>query len=148
MKDTIDYVEELRGQLEAEAERIGADIAAIERVVALIKARPENKQWHAQELGRNGKSSIDEPPAIAPPSQSSDTFTQAIWMDALAEAGDHGLTPRELKQGIGLDDTSFKVFVAKQLAAGTICRIGQRGPGVRYKLTRLPAAVSNGSMEH
>jgi len=148
MKDTIHYVEELRGQLEAEAERIRSDIAAVERVVALIKARAENKQRHALELGKNGMSSIDEPPAIAAPSHSSDTFTQAIWMDALAEAGDHGLTPRELKQGIGLDDASFKVFVAKQLAAGTICRIGQRGPGVRYRLTRLPAAISNGSTEH
>ena len=139
-EDTIASLVELRAALEKDRDRIFGEIASIDRVIALIRARDGargNDDAHRQRKDRTPRSNGRR--VSVPISErhllDNDELTEAMILDAIAEAGSGGLAPQKLRDDLNLDQQRFKALVGKLLAAKKIYRIGERGPGVRYALS-------------
>ena len=146
MNETLDSLLNIRAELERERETVEAGLADIDRVIALLRSR---NAGNASE-GRNresphcrnirGNESKSEP--------AHDRY-QEMAIDALMEAGTNGLAPQKLRDDLGLEHQRFKALVRTLLGERKICRIGEKGRGVRYVLPKLAAEPqTNGSARH
>ena len=70
-----------------------------------------------------------------------DELTEVMALDVIAEAGSTGAAPQKVRDDLGLDQQQFRALIGKLLAASKIRRVGERGPAVRYVLSKSPASA-------
>jgi hypothetical protein len=146
-EDTIASLAELRAALEEDRDRILDEIASIDRVIALIQARDGTRRNDDADRQRKDRTPDSKEPISERHLLDNDELTEAMILDAIAEAGSTGLAPQKLRNDLNLDQQRFKAFVGKLLAAKKIYRIGERGPGVRYALSKsLFLTQTNGAV--
>jgi hypothetical protein len=137
----------IRAELESEREKIDSSLADLDRVIALMHSRiSANNSEKQSGQGVLHSWSVTKTEAKSVPT--GDRY-QEMAFDALTEAGPGGLAPQKLRDDLGLDQLRFKVLVSKLIAGGEVSRVGGRGRGVRYVLSKLMVkSATNGAAHH
>lgn len=147
MNETLASLLSIRAELEREREKVDTSLADIDRVIALLRSRSpaSGSEGHNGHEGLHSRSIGGKESKAA----SAHDRYQEMAIDALREAGAIGLAPQKLRDDLGLDQPRFKNLVRTLVAASEICRIGERGRGVRYVLPKLVTKPeTNGSVPY
>jgi hypothetical protein len=144
MKDLEVSLIEIRIQLERERQAIELSIQDVDRVIALVQARNVKAPNQAEP---NEKSSSERKPEEEK-IETADHRYKEMAIEAVREAGLEGMAPQKLRDELGINQQRFKALVTTLVASNRICRIGERGRGVKYVIPRSHTSIGLNGADH